>query len=495
MVAILCISKESLDVDEGHPCEYNDTIIRKYNWKGRQMMQVRKSIRWNTVRILAIGFLGVILLGACLLWLPVCNQKPLAFMDALFTATSAVCVTGLVTIVPAAQFTVLGKMILLLLIQIGGLGIIACITIFFLILKKKITLKERVVLHETYNTDKLGGIVGMVRKVILGTFVVEGAGAIAYAFQFVPEYGWIRGIGYSIFHAISAFCNAGIDILGTDSLAGYAGNPLINITTMLLIVLSGIGFSVWYDVLGNLRRVYRHELPRKWWFTRLRLHSKIAIITTAALLVTGTIGILLMEYHNPDTLGGMPIGQKIMASCFQSVTTRTAGFFSIPQASLHTESKLLSCLLMFIGGSPGGTAGGVKTTTIAMLLLICIAFVRGGEDVECFGRRISSANMRAGISVVMVSFLAALMGTMAITMIEPDSVALMDIIYEVTSAIGTVGLTANLTPELERASQVVIMILMYMGRLGPITLMLTFAGNSNPRDKIRQLPKERIMIG
>lgn len=459
------------------------------------MMHIRKSIRWNTVRIVAAGFLGVILLGGFLLWLPICNQEPIDFIDALFTSTTAVCVTGLVTVTPATQFTLLGKGILLLLIQIGGLGVIACIAIFFFLLRKKVTLKERVILHEAYNSDRIGGIVGMVKKVILGTFVVEGAGAIAYAFQFVPEYGVVRGIGYSIFHAVSAFCNAGIDILGEDSLSRYVGNPLVNITTMLLIILSGIGFTVWYDVLEKIQKIHRHELPRKWWFTRLRLHSKIAVITTLVLIVAGTAGIFLMEYHNPDTIGGMSVGQKIMASMFQSVTTRTAGFLTVPQVSLRTETKLLSCVLMFIGGSPGGTAGGVKTTTVAMLLLICLSFVRGGEDVECFGRRISSANMRAGISVVMVSLLTGLAGIIAITVIEPESVALIDIIYEVTSAVGTVGLTANLTPELARASQAVIMLLMYMGRLGPITLMLLFAGSGNTRDKIRKLPEERIMIG
>ena len=227
------------------------------------MRQKKKNIRWNTMRILTVGFFGVILAGAFLLWLPICNQEPIAFMDALFTSTSAVCVTGLVTIVPAAQFTVVGKVVLLILIQIGGLGVIGCATAFFLLLKKRITLRERVVMQESYSMDGLGGVVGMVRKVILGTFVVEGVGALLYAFQFVPEYGLLRGVAYAVFHAVSAFCNAGIDILGADSLAGYAGNPLVNFTTMMLVVLSGIGFVVWYDVIGNVRRIYKKEVPKK----------------------------------------------------------------------------------------------------------------------------------------------------------------------------------------------------------------------------------------
>ncbi len=447
------------------------------------------------MRILTVGFFGVILAGAFLLWLPICNQEPIAFMDALFTSTSAVCVTGLVTIVPAAQFTVVGKVVLLILIQIGGLGVIGCATAFFLLLKKRITLRERVVMQESYSMDGLGGVVGMVRKVILGTFVVEGVGALLYAFQFVPEYGLLRGAAYAVFHAVSAFCNAGIDILGADSLAGYAGNPLVNFTTMMLVVLSGIGFVVWYDVIGNVRRIYKKEVPKKWWFTRLKLHSKLAIVTTLVLLLVGALAVFLMEYSNPDTLGGMPLGDKVMASMFQSVTTRTAGFYTISQGALHEETKLVSSILMFIGGSPGGTAGGVKTTTIAMLVLWCITLIRGGKDAECFGRKITVSNFRTGFAVVTLAFLILIGGTLAILMIEKDSVAMTDVLFETSSAIGTVGLTADLTPQLKRASQVIIMFLMYVGRIGPMTLALSFAGKQNPKDKLRELPQERIMVG
>lgn len=459
------------------------------------MHRKRLGIRWNTMRVLVFGFLGVILTGAFLLWLPVCNQKPIAFADALFTSVSAVCVTGLVTITPATQFTFLGKVILLGLIQIGGLGVIACAASFFLILRKKITLKERVVIQETYNMDRLGGIVGLVRKVLLGTFLVEAAGAFFLSFQFVPEYGLIQGIGYSIFHAISAFCNAGIDILGDGSLTKYVGNPLVNLTVMVLIILSGLGFTVWFDVIENGKRIYKHEVPKRWWFTRLKLHSKLAILMTAALLSVGAVLIFVIEYGNPDTIGDMPLGQKILASMFQAVTNRTAGFATISQAGLHTETKLLNCILMFIGGSPGGTAGGVKTTTIAMLFISCMTFVRGGNDTECMGRKISTENFRTGFSVVMLAFAAAFIGTFLILVFEPDQILLADVLYETASAIGTVGLTADLTPHLCRLSQAVLMALMFIGRLGPLTLVLVFTGRANPRDKIRELPEERIMVG
>lgn len=465
-------------------------------WKNiRRKYISRKSIRWNTLRITALGFLGVIFLGAVLLWLPVSNMQPIAFVDALFTAVTAVCVTGLVTIVPASQFTLFGKLVLLLLIQIGGLGVIACAALFFFLLRRRFELRERVVLQEAYGAQRLGGIVGLVKKVIAGTLLVEGAGAVLYAIQFIPEFGFIRGVWYSVFHSISAFCNAGIDILGETSLAAYALNPVVNFTTMLLIILSGIGFTVWFDVIGNMKESFRKENSGHWGFGRLRLHSKLAIVTTAVLLVAGTVFVFMSEYGNPDTIGNMTVGQKLMASMFQSVTTRTAGFYTFSQGAMHEESKLFCSILMFIGGSPGGTAGGVKTTTFAMLFLACMTFARGGNDTECMGRKITVANFRTGFCVMMVAFAVFITGTIAILVLEPDSVAAIDVCYETASAVGTVGLTADLTPRLCRASQAVLMIMMYMGRLGPLTLVLTFAGKTHPRDKVRSLPKEQIMVG
>ena len=458
-------------------------------------MRKKRNTRWNTLRVTAAGFLGVILLGAVLLYLPVSNTQPIAFTDALFTSATSVCVTGLVTVVPASQFTLFGKVILLLLIQIGGLGVIACGTLFLFLLNKKITIQERVVLKEAYGADRLGGIVKLVRKVILGTFAVEGAGAVLYAFQFIPEYGLVRGIGYSVFHAVSAFCNAGIDILGSSSLSNYVTNPIINVTTILLIILSGIGFTVWFDVIDNNRRLVRGEVPKRWWFTRLRLQSKLAIMMTVLLILAGTVFVFLAEYRNPDTIGKLSIGQKLMASMFQSVTTRTAGFCTVSQGALHTESKLFCAILMFIGGSPGGTAGGVKTTTFAMLFLACLTFVRGGNDTECMGRKITVANFRTGFAVVMVAFAVFITGTIAVLFLEPDSILLENVIYETASAVGTVGLTADLTPRLCRASQYVLMVMMYIGRLGPLTMALMFAGKTHPRDRIRSLPEEQIMVG
>ena len=448
----------------------------------------------NTMQLIALGFLGVILLGAVLLWLPFSNQEPLAFADALFTSVSAVCVTGLLTIVPATQFTVAGQIILLLLIQIGGLGVIACTIAFFLILRKKITMKERVMIQQTYGLDKLSGLVKYIILILKGTFLVEGIGACFYAVKFIPEFGWGKGIAYSVFQSISAFCNAGIDILGNQSYKGYVTSPVINITTMLLIVLSGLGFLVWHDIGKTIAHVWKQKLPKKRMLTRLGLQSKIVLVMTAFLITMGTLGFFLLEYRNPETMGTMSVGQKLMASAFQSITSRTAGFAAVSQGDLTPASKLLGCILMFVGGSPGGTAGGVKTTTIALLLLVCGSVLRGSKDAECFGRRISSTIVNSAITIILVTFLIWVGGIALITILEPN-VEFLDIMYEATSAIATVGLSADLTPLLGRGSQAVLMILMYAGRIGPMTMALVFAGKARKSSQLRELPEKHIMIG
>lgn len=458
------------------------------------MKERKKSIRFSTMQLIAAGFLGTILLGGVLLYLPVCNTKPIQFTDALFTATSAVCVTGLVTIVPATQFTVLGKGILLVLIQIGGLGVIACTFSFFLILKKKITLRERIIIQETYNMDTLSGLVKFLIKIIKGTFIVEGVGALLFSLQFVREYGFVEGVCYSIFHSVSAFCNAGIDILGNGSFTKYAANPLINFTTMSLIIVGGIGFTVWGDVLKNVFEDFGKEgYSVKKIFTKLTLHSKIAISMTIALILLGTVSFFVLEYANPETFGNMTLGEKIMASGFHSVSTRTAGFATVSQSGLTNGSKLITCLLMFVGGSPAGTAGGVKTTTVAMLILTCRSVIKGGRDTECFGRRIVEDNIRTGLAVIFLSMGFLITGTVIVSVLEPN-VEFMRILYETTSAMGTVGLSADLTPQLETASKYVIMMLMYIGRIGPVTMALIF-GKGHTKDRVRELPEKRILVG
>ena len=454
-----------------------------------------RKLRLSTMQIVALGFMGIILAGGLLLWLPFSNRQPISFLDALFTAVTCVCVTGLVTVVPATQFTLIGKGIMLVLIQIGGLGVIACTSAFFLLLRKKISFRGRQMISQSYGLDTMSGMVKFIIRVLKGTFTVEAIGAVFYSIRFVQDYGVVKGVGYGIFHSVSAFCNAGVDLLGSNSLIGYAGSPLINFTTILLIVVSGLGFPVWYDILGNIKKAVRERgtRPLKWLFTRLELQSKVVLVMTGSLILFGTV-LFLLEYSNPATMGEFSVTKKLMASLFQSVTTRTAGFAAVSQSALRPGSRLLGCLLMFIGGSPTGTAGGIKTTTAAMLVLTVISVLRGRKDTECFNRKIDETVVRSGITISLVTFFFWMSGVTVLTILEPGQ-DFLNLMYEVTSAMATVGLTADLTPSLCRASHVVLMILMYIGRIGPVTMALVFAGRAERTTHFRSLPEGRIMIG
>lgn len=453
-----------------------------------------RRVRLTTMQIVALGFFGVIFLGGVLLWLPFSNQKPIEFIDALFTSVTCVCVTGLVTVVPAQQFTLAGQVILMFLIQIGGLGIIACVSAFFLILGKKISMKGRVVIQQAYGLDTLSGMVKFIIRILKGTFLAEGIGAVLFMIKFIPEFGVIRGIWYGIFHSVSAFCNAGVDIIGNSSFMEYVKSPLINFTTMFLIVSAGLGFTVWHDIAVNIRAVVKRKIPKKRLVTKLSLQSKIVLTMTTGLLLAGTLSYFILEYNNPATIGNLNVFEKLMASAFQSVTTRTAGFATVSQSALTESSRLLGCVLMFIGGSPGGTAGGIKTTTIAMVLLTAVCVLRGKRDTECFGRRIEQDVIRSAITILIVTFAFWLSGVAALTIFEPGK-DVLNLMYEASSAMGTVGLSADLTPYLTRGSHVVLMILMYVGRIGPVTMALVFAGHGNKAARFRQLPEKRVMIG
>lgn len=453
-----------------------------------------RKVRLSTMQIIALGFFGVIFLGGLILWIPVCNQKPIAFIDALFTSVTSVCVTGLVTVVPAEQFTLLGKVVVLVLIQIGGLGVIACTAAFFLLLRKRITMKGRIMIQQAYGLDTLSGMVRFVIRILKGTFLVEGIGAVLFAIKFVPEFGAARGIWYGVFHSVSAFCNAGIDIIGNDSFIRYVDSPLVNFTTMFLIVMGGLGFPVWYDVITTVRQEGAKKVPRRRFLTRLGLQSKIVLTMTAFLILAGALGFFALEFNNPDTIGSLSVPEKAMASAFQSVTTRTAGYASVPQSGLTDSSKMLGCILMFIGGSPAGTAGGIKTTTAAMLLLTAASVLRGRRDTECFGRKLENGVVRSGITIMLLTFLFWLAGVTALSVFEPGK-DFIDLMYEASSAIGTVGLTADLTLQLTTASHVVLMSMMYVGRIGPVTMALVFAGKADKSAQFRELPEKKIMLG
>lgn len=455
--------------------------------------KIEKEFRFNTTQLVALGFMGVILIGTVLLALPISASEgnSTTFIDALFTATTSVCVTGLTTVSTAGHWSFFGKLVIMCLAQLGGLGVVTCVTLCLVIANRRITLNERIIISESYGLDTMEGMVKLIKKIVKGTLLIEVFGAVLYSIQFIPEYGPLPGLWRAIFNAVSAFCNAGMDILGDSSIQKYQTNVLINFTTMFLIVIGGIGFTVWWDVIRVIGELRRRKIRKEKIFTNLTLHSKFAITITAILIISGTILVFIFEYSNPDTIGNMSLGNKIMASLFQSVTTRTAGFFTIPQEKLTNATAMISILFMFVGGSPAGTAGGMKTTTIGMILLTTISFVGGREDTEIFNRKISKDNVRLGLSVVSVGFIVLFT---AITMLcAIEKVPFLDIVYEVTSALGTVGLSRSLTPSLSFAGKIIIIIVMYLGRIGPITLVTALAIRTKKTGI--ELPEKKIIIG
>ena len=461
-----------------------------------EMEKKKKSprrLKFNTVQTVVIGFFGVILGGGILLSLPICNQKPIEFIDALFTSVSSVCVTGLVTIVPAEQFTLLGKIILLLLIQVGGLGVIACMSAFFLLLGKKINMKGRITIQQAYGLDTLSGLVKFVIRILKGTFLVEGIGAVLFSLRFIPEFGFIKGVGYAIFHSVSAFCNAGIDILGSTSFIQYSGSWLINFTTMFLIVMGGLGFPVWHDIAINIKKMTEiKKRPLKWLFTRLCLQSKIVLTMTGLLILCGAVGFFLLEFNNPETMGDMNLLEKMTASLFQSVTTRTAGFATVPQEKLTNASAIVSMLLMTVGGSPVGTAGGIKTVTAAVLIYEALSVIKGKSEASLFSRTISKHSVVKAVAVV-VTFLTVVFCSTVLLAASTNADGL-DIMYETVSAAATVGLSRNLTPSLGFAGKLIIIFTMYFGRVGPISLAVALGRKASDRNIVKE-PSEEISIG
>jgi len=450
-------------------------------------------IKMTTTRIIVLGFFLGIMLGGFLLWLPVSSKagQNISLVDALFVATTSLCVTGLTPVVMAEQWSYFGQAVILFLVQFGGLGVITFTTTVLLMLGKRITLKERMLIQDSYNLDSISGVVRLTRRIVKGTLFVEACGALFYAFVFVPQYGVLDGLWKSIFHAVSAFCNAGLDLIGSNGFMVYRTNVLINVATMLLIIFGGLGFPVWWDVLDVLKRAKRKEILWRDMFNKLNVHSKLVLVMTAALIVGGGLLLFLFEYQNPATIGDLSFGNKILASLFESVTLRTAGFQTIPQEGLTEASTLLALILMFIGGSPSGTAGGVKTVTMLILILSMLAAVKGTDEVRAFHRKISDNYVRRAVAVIVVFFVALIAVTMALSITEEGS--FIDILFESTSAVATVGLTRGFTGNLTLAGKWIIIIAMYLGRLGPITMALAF--NAKKYEGKKTYAEGKVIIG
>ncbi len=453
-------------------------------------MTRKKKFSLSTTQIILLSFLVTISLGTVLLSLPVSSAdgKAVPFLDALFTATTSTCVTGLVTLPTASAWSVFGQAVILILIQIGGLGVITIFSGFMMLINRKMSLGDRLLIQDAFNLNTMSGLARFVKKTLIGTAIVEGTGALGYMLVFVPEFG-ARGIWISVFNAVSAFCNAGIDIIGETSLCNYATNPIINAVTSMLIVLGGIGYIVWWDVL---RVIQNRSVKDKRIFTRLSLHSKIALTSTLILIFGGAFFIFIFEYSNPLTLGGLSLYDKIQVAVFQSVTTRTAGFASVPQENLTGAGALVSLIMMFIGGSPVGTAGGVKTVTVVVLLLCALATVRNKNHTTVFNRTVSGASIRWALAVVAVFTVIMLSGTVLLAAVTDAPVT--DVIYEAVSATATVGLSRNLTPRLNALGKIIVIATMYFGRVGPISLAVALDRKSENQNTVSD-PVEDINIG
>ncbi|SDK75037.1 TrkH family potassium uptake protein [Natronincola ferrireducens] len=443
------------------------------------------SIHLDPTQILVMGFASVIMIGAILLNTPIASEvgERVGFINALFTATSAVCVTGLAVVDTGTYWSTFGKTVILILIQIGGLGFMTMATMVFVLLGKKISLRERLIIQEALNQYSLAGIVRFTKYIIMGTFIIEGIGALFLSFRFVPEYGWIQGIAYSIFHAISAFCNAGFDLIGEGrGLTPYVTDPIVNFSIGSLVIIGGIGFSVLVD-LTNQKSL-----------KRLSLHTKMVLFVTVLLLALGFGLFLLLEWNNPETLGNLNFGGKLLAGFFQSMTTRTAGFNTIVLDEMTNASKMLTIILMYIGGSPASTAGGIKTATLGVILFSVVSVIRGKEDTEVFNRRISRDIVNRSITVAVIGLTLITVITM-ILMITEAGFTFEEILFETTSAFGTVGLSLGITSQLSNMGRLVIIFMMFAGRVGPLTIAYALARQQRKNRGIIKYPEGKILVG
>lgn len=438
----------------------------------------------STTRMIALGFALIILTGALLLTLPIANKSGHGnLLNSLFTATSATCVTGLVVADTYQNWTTFGQLVILCMLQVGGLGFMTIGAYISVLLKKRIGLKEREQLQESVNTLEIAGVVRLVKKIVQGALCIEGLGAVLLAFRFVPRFGIVRGIYFSIFHAVSAFCNGGFDLMGVNeaysSLVAFEGDIVVNLVVVTLILVGGIGFIVWDDVM-------RH----KWHFKKYLLHSKIVITTTFVLTTVGTLLFLITE--NQAAFAGMSPLEKFLGALFSSVTPRTAGFNSVDTAALSNSGKIITMVMMFIGGSPGSTAGGVKTTTVVVLLFYAVAMVLNKEDINLYGRRLTDEVVKKANAVVIINSTLTIVATIIIMTLQP-LLNFEDVLFEVLSAIGTAGMTVGITRDLNIISRVIIIILMYCGRLGSLSFALIFA-QKNTAASVRR-PQEKIIVG
>ena len=417
-------------------------------------------------QMIALGYFSLIVVGTILLSLPIASRNNISagFVNALFTATSATCVTGLVVFDTFIQWSFFGQMVILLLIQIGGLGFMTIVTMFSFLLKRKIGLKERELLRESVNTMYIGGIVRLTKKILIGTFLLESVGALVLSMRFIPEMGLAAGVYNGIFHSVSAFCNAGFDLMGrfgeNSSLTRFSGDAVVNLTVVVLVITGGIGFFVWDDLTKN-----------KYYFKKYQLHTKIVLSMTAFLIVFGAVSFYIVEVNN--LLSEMTMGERVIASVFSAVTPRTAGFNTVNTAALSPAGRLLIMMLMFIGGSPGSTAGGIKTTTFAVILISLWSSLKNTKCDNIFGRRLEDNALKRASAVITIYLLLTISAALLVSAAN-ISLLLEDVLFEAFSAIGTVGLSTGITGSLNAFGRIAITLLMYCGRVGSLSFALLF---------------------
>lgn len=448
-----------------------------------------KKFKFPASALVALSFLVLILFGTALLCIPFATKDgSVDFMNSFFTATSATCVTGLIVVDTFAHWSGFGQAVILLLIQIGGLGFITIVSLFTVYAKKHASLYQRKIAMQSAGSVDLVGLRGLLKIIIIGTFSFEFVGAFALCFAFVPVYGWGQGIWQAVFTSVSAFCNAGFTITGVvegkSSLMGFVGNPLVILVVSLLIIVGGIGFFVWGDVVRHGVKIRKYSL-----------HSKIVLIVTGVLILAGWLLFALFEWNNPATIGNESAGTKILASLFLSVTPRTAGFNSVEYANVTSATSALTVIYMFIGGSPGSTAGGIKTITVAVFFLSFVANAKRYDEIHIYRRRFENEASQQANSVICIYLFVAILSVISICAIEVGNSAVNfeNAVFEVASAIGTVGLSQGITAGLTVFSKLILIFLMFFGRVGGFTLILIFAGDKKPVSISRVA--ERVIIG
>ena len=454
-------------------------------------MKLKVKAKMTVWQFLSLGYLIVILTGSLLLMLPFATRdgQSTSYVNALFTATSATCVTGLVPYDTNTHWTLFGQIVILCLIQTGGLGFMTFVSVVFSALRRNLGLYERKALMQSAGEEQLSGIRRLVRRIFIGTAIFEGTGAVLLAFRFIPDFGAAKGIYYAIWHSISAFCNAGFDLMGGNfgdgkfvSLTHYATDPLVSLTIAFLIIIGGLGFCVWSDIVNTRCNV-----------KKFRLYTKVVLLVNIALLLVSTVLFMVFERNNPN-YDNFSFGEKLLVSFFNATTPRTAGFNTVDLTSLSDSGYLLTVMLMFVGGSSGSTAGGIKTSTLAVILMGILSVFRGRKDIEIGKKRVDYSLVSQALAIFVSCLILVMTATLIICAIEPDSIAsFRSVLFEAVSALGTVGLSLSLTPILSTASKCILILLMYAGRVGILTLALALGESRKPPETKK--PLDSLLIG